>query len=206
MLAAGVLIALMPAGCAKAPVPQSDPGTHTGTAVLPPSGSQPPGGPTTSISLPAAASTPTGTLWAAGPNPCALATDKDVRNVTHFDVTGAERSGTTATGAPAKVCLFANRAASVAGGSATITVLPPGSNFDLDRANVNDVREIAGLGVSAFTGYFPKTPTGGKGTNTAIVNMGNGGFSIGAFVYQDLGPDDVANLARIAAANWPPGT
>lgn len=170
---------------------------QTGTVVFPSSTS-------TTSTIPAEAQLPKGTVWAGAPDPCALVGAAEVRNVTRFDLDVEPREGQSPSGAPAPVCLFKNHTSNIQGGSVTITVLPPGTNFGLDQANMTDVSEIPGVGVKAYAGAYRGNPMGGKGITTAVVDMGNGGFTVGAFVHADLNAGEVPELARVIARNWPP--
>jgi len=198
-------VAVVLGACAK-DTQSSSSGSSSGTTLLgnvvfPSTSSAPPSSETTVATIPPEARLPSGTEWPNAPDPCTLVSDQDVRQVTRFDMDALTRPGQTPTGGPTKVCLFKNRSADVNGGSLTITILPPGTDIEKDNAKMSEV-ESPGIGVRSVAGHLINNPTGGKGPNIVAVDMGNGGFSIGAFVFSDVEKEDILNLARQIAKNW----
>jgi hypothetical protein len=179
--------------------------TSTGTSLQGPVNFPNPGsapGSTAAPTIPPEAQLPKGTDWPGAPDPCSLATEKAVRAVTRFNVTSSVQPAKTPTGGPTKVCLFKNQAADIEGGSVTITVLPPGTDVGRDLASLTDVQYPTGIGQKAVAGHVKNNPTGGEGMNVIAVDMGDGGFSIGAFVFADIDDQAMLDLARQAAQNW----
>ncbi len=188
--------------CSKGTTDASSTGTSLqGPVKFPDPATSAPGS-TAAPTIPPEAQLPSGTDWPGAPDPCSLVNETAVRTVTRFNVTSSVQPAKTPTGGPTKVCLFKHQVADLEGGSVTVTVLPPGTDVGRDLNNLTNVQFPTGIGVKAVAGHVKNNPTGGAGTNVIAVDMGDGGFSIGAFVYADVDEQAMLDLARLAAQNW----
>ena len=181
VLAAVTLLGL--AACGDDGADEASPGPGVGATTVAPAPTAPPG-----------------TVWAAGPDPCSLLTSDELSAVMGFDVNAGVRDSKTVDGTPTVACIAENRRVGLEGGQASITVLPPGTDLLADRSNFVETRDLEGIGASAYAGRIEAGY--GAGENSVVVDMGDGGFTLGVFVFQDLPPVTVEALARTAADRW----
>lgn len=155
---------------------------------------------------------PKGTVWDAGPEPCALLTDQEIRQLTKFDVDSGPRVAPGSAASPTeKLCLYKNHAIGTEGGQVTLSVIPPDSAWagtgegvrSATKAAVTEGREVPGLGEWAYVGHLKQSPATGPTVIVVDMGAGRGGFGIAYFAYQEISEADLVNLASLVASRWP---
>lgn len=143
---------------------------------------------------------PPTTVWAKYPNPCGLLTDQEIAAVTKFAPGTARRDSRGPNNELLPNCMSQDRTGGVQNGYFTITLIPPGSSMLTERSDYTDVQDVPGVGTSALVGHIKLTP--GHSYNGALVDMGDGGFLIGAQVKTELSADQMRGLVQAAASRW----